>query len=344
MFQKMLFKGLRWVLSPFSLLYALVLQIRNKLFDLNILKQTSFNIPVIAVGNLSVGGTGKTPQIEYLIRLLQDDYTIAVLSRGYKRKSKGLVIATDKTTVEDIGDEPFQFFKKFQNITVAVDTDRVNGIQQLLKSYPKTNLVLLDDAFQHRKVKANFYILLTAYKQRYTQDYVLPLGDLREARSGAKRANAIVVTKCPANLSAQERSEIVKEINPTKSQQVFFSSIAYDTTVQSEIDRISLQDLIDYEVVLVTGIAKPEPLVKYLTLKNIKFKHLKFPDHHNFTSTDIELIQQFYAGINKPKKLILTTEKDMTRLSGMLKKVYALGIKTALLNSEKFDSFVKKEI
>tara|TARA_B100000809_G_scaffold105703_1_gene104230 strand:+ start:27716 stop:28750 length:1035 start_codon:yes stop_codon:yes gene_type:complete len=339
-----LIKSLRLVLSPFSLIYALVLSIRNKLFDLNILKHTSFDVPVIAVGNLSLGGTGKTPQIEYLIRLLQEDYTIAILSRGYKRKSEGFVIAGKETTVEEIGDEPFQFFKKFQKIAVAVDSNRTNGIKELLKRDPLINLILLDDAYQHRKVKANFYTLLTAYDNRYTNDFVLPLGDLRESRSGAKRANTIVVTKCPFNLTKKERIDIIKEIDPRKYQQVFFSSIAYDTTIHSSKSSLELKTLVNYEIVLITGIAKPKQLVDYLIEQKIKFNHLDFPDHHTFNSLDIENINQTFDKIKNNKKLILTTEKDFTKLSNSIEGIYSLGIRTSITDSEKFDSFVKKGI
>jgi tetraacyldisaccharide 4'-kinase len=344
MFQKTLFKRLRWFLSPFSLLYALVLSIRNKLFDLNILKHTNFDIPVIAVGNLSVGGTGKTPQIEYLIRLLQDEYNIAVLSRGYKRKSEGFVIATNETTVVELGDEPFQFFKKFQKTTVAVDRDRANGIHQLLKNDPSINLILLDDAYQHRKVKAKFYLLLTSYDNRYTKDFVLPLGGLRESRSGAKRANVILVTKCPENFTEVERNEIVDEIKLGSHQHVFFSSISYDAMIQSHNDSLELKEIVDYDVVLITGIAKPKPFVEYLTSKEIKFTHLDFPDHHNFSASDIENINQTFDKVNNPKKLILTTEKDFTRLSNSIDGIYSLGIRTSIIDSEKFDACVRKGI
>ncbi|MEI6864471.1 tetraacyldisaccharide 4'-kinase [Flavicella sp.] len=344
MIQKKFIKGLRWVLAPFSILYALVLSIRNVLFDNKILKQTSFEAPVIAVGNLSVGGTGKTPQIEYLIRLLQDNYTIAVLSRGYKRKSKGFVLAVKETTVEEIGDEPFQFHNKFDKISVAVDSDRTNGIKQLLENDPSINLILLDDAYQHRKVSAKFYILLTSYDQRYTQDFVLPLGNLRESRSGAKRANAIVVTKCPASLTLKERDNIVKEIKPLNHQRVFFSGIVYDDTIHSKTISLPLYKLNDYEIVLVTGIAKPKPLVEYLITNEIKFKHLGFPDHHDFKSSDISKINKIFGEIENPKKLILTTEKDSTRLSDSISGVFSLGIKTSIIETEKFNSFVKSGI
>ena len=201
---------LRKILFPFALIYGLITSLRNFLFDKNILKSHSFDLPVIAVGNLSVGGTGKTPQIEYLIRLLSDKYRVATLSRGYKRKSEGFVLADSNSNAEILGDEPFQYFQKFPNIQVAVDANRSNGIEQLLNIAPKPEIILLDDAYQHRKVKADLYILLTAYNDLYVDDYLLPVGNLRESRSGAHRAKIVIVTKCPPLLSMLERTKIRK--------------------------------------------------------------------------------------------------------------------------------------
>src|SRR6187402_1934602 len=190
---------LRKILFPFAILYGFITSIRNFLFDKGILKAYSFDLPVIAVGNLSVGGTGKTPQIEYLIRLLSDKYKVATLSRGYKRQSEGFVLASPASDALQLGDEPFQFYKKFRNIQVAVDANRKNGIEQLLSDSNSPEIILLDDAFQHRKVKAGFYILLTSYGDLFCNDYMLPTGNLRESRSGAQRANIVIVTKCPQN-------------------------------------------------------------------------------------------------------------------------------------------------
>jgi tetraacyldisaccharide 4'-kinase len=199
---------LRNILFPFAILYGFITSIRNFLFDKGILKSTSFDIPIIAVGNLSVGGTGKTPQIEYLIRLLSDKYQVATLSRGYKRQSEGFVLASSSSNAEILGDEPFQFYQKFPNIQVAVDADRTNGIIQLLSQNEKPQVILLDDAYQHRKVKAGFYILLSSYGDLYADDFMLPTGNLRESRSGANRANIVIVTKCPKDLSDQDQEQI----------------------------------------------------------------------------------------------------------------------------------------
>src|SRR5436190_16710825 len=224
---------LRKILFPFAVLYGFITGIRNFLFDKNILKSYSFDLPVLAVGNLSVGGTGKTPQIEYLIRLLSSRYRVATLSRGYKRKSEGFVLANESSNAEILGDEPFQFFRKFRDIQVAVDADRKNGIEQLLAQPEKPEMILLDDAYQHRRVKAGFYILLTAYGDLYADDFILPAGNLRESRSGAKRADVIIVTKCPKNLSVAEQEKIKKKLAPKVGQDVFFTFIDYDEKVYS---------------------------------------------------------------------------------------------------------------
>jgi tetraacyldisaccharide 4'-kinase len=204
---------LRKIVYPFAVLYGIITSIRNFLYDKNFLKSTKFKTPTLVVGNLSVGGTGKTPQIEYLIRLLQNDYKIAVLSRGYKRKSTGFIIADENASVELIGDEPFQYFKKFKNILICVDTDRTNAIQQLEKLENPPDIILLDDAFQHRKVDGGFNILLTDFNNLYVNDSMLPTGYLRENKSGAKRAQLIIVTKCPKTLSEpQKRIKVAKNI------------------------------------------------------------------------------------------------------------------------------------
>jgi len=224
---------LRKILFPFAILYGIITSIRNFLFDVGILKSYSFDLPIIAVGNLSVGGTGKTPQIEYLIRLLSDTYKIATLSRGYKRQSKGFVLADSGSNATVLGDEPFQFYQKFPEIQVAVDADRKNGIEQLLLQKEIPQIILLDDAFQHRKVKAGFYILLTSYGDLYSNDFILPTGNLRESRSGAKRANIVVVTKCPKMLSHKEQKSIQSKLKLTKNQELYFSFIDYDDSIFS---------------------------------------------------------------------------------------------------------------
>ncbi len=323
----------RFILFPFSILYNCITSIRNKLFDLGVLKSTSFVIPVIAVGNLNVGGTGKTPQIEYLIRLLQDTYKTAVLSRGYKRKTKGFQIVNQNNSAEDVGDEPLQFFKKFENITVAVDADRTNGINQLMNQELSPEIVLLDDAYQHRKVTAGYYVLLTKYNDLFSDDYLLPTGNLREARRGAKRAHAIIVTKCPKELSKEEQQQIIVKLNVLPNQKLFFTAIEYNEELKGK-KKLHITDLKTKEVVLVTGIANPNPLLNYLKSKEISFLHLKYPDHHHFSKEDIAKINTVSNDVGSKEKLILTTEKDYVRLVDQITNINYIEIKSVFLNNE----------
>ncbi|CAM1344446.1 tetraacyldisaccharide 4'-kinase [Tenacibaculum amylolyticum] len=325
-------KLVRFLLFPFAIIYDIITSIRNLFFDRGILKSTSFKIPVIAVGNLSVGGTGKTPQIEYLIRLLKDDYKIAVLSRGYKRKTKGFQLVNDSHTAEDVGDEPLQFYSKFKGIHVAVDVNRTEGIQKL-QELIQPDIVLLDDAFQHRKVNAGHYILLTKYNDLYSKDFLLPTGNLRESRSGAKRAKSIVVTKCPSDMSDIEREKIKKQLKVLPEQQVFFTTISYDEDIKGEEKAINITDLKDEKVTLVTGIANPTPLLSYLDEKEIEYKHVKFPDHHHFSSQDILKIEATRKQLNEDG-IILTTEKDYVRLQGKLANVFYIEIRTEFIKNE----------
>jgi len=333
---------LRKILFPFAILYGFITTVRNFLFDKGILKSTTFNVPVIAVGNLSVGGTGKTPQIEYLIRLLSDKYKVATLSRGYKRKSEGFVLADATSNAEILGDEPFQFYQKFPNIQVAVDANRTNGITQLLSQNEKPEIILLDDAYQHRKVKAGFYILLTSFGDLYADDFMLPTGNLRESRSGAHRANIVVVTKCPSNLSNEKQEEIRLKLNLTCSQQIFFSFIDYDDEIYSKDEKIAISEIKNEPKILLAGIAKPKPFFDYL--KNEKDECLTFPDHHHFSDADLEEIQK-----KAQNKKIITTEKDFVRLkdSKLISQLYYLPIKsTFITNRQNFDAtileFVKR--
>lgn len=317
-------KNLRKILFPFSLLYAAVTSLRNFLYDKGFKKSTGFNLPIIAVGNLSVGGTGKTPMVEYLIRLLSDKYNLAVLSRGYKRKSKGFYLAKDTTTIEEIGDEPFQYHSKFKNINVAVNANRVEGVETILKALPKTDVVLLDDAFQHRKIKAGFYIMLTAYNDLFYNDLVLPAGNLRECKSGVKRANVVVVTKCPKDLSEQKMLQIKNKID-IDNDKIFFSTINYHHSVTNNLEEIAVTDLKN-DFIAVAGIAKPEYFYAYL--KCDKNNCSTFPDHHFFSNQDINNILQKANG-----RKIITTEKDYMRLQNLLPKnqLYYLPIEMCFL-------------
>ena len=325
-------KLLRKILFPFSAIYGLITYIRNVLFDRKILKSNTFGIPIIAVGNLSVGGTGKSPQIEYLIRLL-DRYKVATLSRGYKRKSTGFLLADSNSTAETLGDEPFQFHAKFPNVAVAVDADRSNGISQLM-SKVNPDVILLDDAFQHRKVRAGFYILLTSFGDLYCDDFILPTGNLRESRRGAKRADIIVVTKCPRDLSDDQQLKIQLKLKLKPRQQLFFSTVEYNSSVSSDSALIDVATIKNTPKLLVAGIAKPKSFFDFL--KSAGDSVMEFPDHHSFSETDINSILKKADG-----RIIVTTEKDYVRLRGRIPvaQLFYLPIKSAFIDAA--DTFDK---
>lgn len=331
-------RNLRKILFPIAVIYDLVTSVRNYFFDKGIFESKSYNLPIIAVGNLSVGGTGKSPMIEYLIRLLKNEYKIATLSRGYRRKSEGYVLGDINSTADDLGDEPMQFHNKFKGISVAVDGNRQRGIAELMKTI-SPEVILLDDAFQHRKVTAGFYILLTKYNDLYTNDLLLPAGNLRESRRGAKRADIIIVTKCPTDLSIEEKKEIAKRIEAETDQKLFFTTISYDQKVYNVNNNLPLSDIKE-SITLVTGIANPSPLIGYLKEKGIVFEHLAYKDHHNFSDHEITMLSK--------RNLILTTEKDYMRLKGRLENVYYLPIQSKFLSDEKsfnqeIHSYIKEE-
>jgi tetraacyldisaccharide 4'-kinase len=324
-------KAIRYLLFPLAVLYDGVTAIRNTFYDQGIFKSTKFHLPVIAVGNLSVGGTGKSPMIEYLIRLLKNK-KVATLSRGYKRKTEGFILIDSNHTASDVGDEPLQFYKKFPEIKVAVDANRVRGIQQLQKKV-NPEVVLLDDAYQHRKVRAGCYILLTKYDDLFSDDLVLPTGNLRESSRGANRADVIVVTKCPKKLTSDKQESIKKRLQSFPDQPVFFSTISYHNNTKGN-DQIPLKNLKEYEVCLVTGIANPQPLLEFLKVQEVNIHHEKFPDHHEFSSSDIEQILRRYDQISSKKKLLLTTEKDYMRLSSKISNLSYIEIESQFLNDE----------
>jgi tetraacyldisaccharide 4'-kinase len=326
-------KLIRKILWPFALVYGFITCVRNFLYDKQYLKSVKHNFPVIVVGNLSVGGTGKTPQIEYLIRLLQNNFKVAVLSRGYKRKSKGFVLANNGLTANELGDEPYQYYKKFKKIIVAVDANRLNGIKMLQEKF-NPNVVLLDDAFQHRRVKSGLNVLLTTYGDLYVDDQLLPVGNLRETVQGAQRAQIIVVTKCPVNLSEKDQENIRLKLNILEGQSLFFTTINYGLQAIGEKNEIAISELRSYGVILVTGIANPSPLLHFLTEQNISYRHIKFKDHHNFTNRDIDLIKESFNGLNENKKIVLTTEKDYVRIFAKLQNIYYLPIETTFLKGE----------
>jgi tetraacyldisaccharide 4'-kinase len=305
---------LQVILFPVSLCYGLAMQIRNLLFDLHVLPSKSFPRPVISIGNLTFGGTGKTPHIEYLIRLLTPKLFIATLSRGYGRKSNGFILASRRSSVKYIGDEPLQFLKKFDGVKVAVDEKRSRGIHLLLEKYPSLNVILLDDAFQHRYVKPGLSILLTDYHRLYPEDLVLPSGTLREFRSGANRADIIVVTKTPKIFSPITRRRIIEELKPSSRQHVYFSYIKY-------VDPIPVFDTLNVafpvkvtNILLFTGIANDYPLREHLERICSELVVMKFADHHPYTVKDIEEIIRKFHDLPTQKKIMVTTEKDSMRL------------------------------
>ncbi len=326
---------LRKLLFPFSLLYAGVTWVRNFMFEKGYLKSKSYEIPIICVGNLSTGGTGKTPMVEYLISILKDKMKVAVLSRGYGRKTKGFKEVAVKSEAWEVGDEPLQFKNKFPQVSVAVCEDRQTGIEKIQNS---AEVILLDDAFQHRKVKASFNILLTAFDHLYIDDFILPTGNLREPKAGADRAEIIVVTKCPEQLSDVEMDNISNKLSVKPNQEIYFSKIGYSNEIYNVEENFPLNFLAGKKFLLVTGIANPDSLVAFLKGRNFLFSHLAYADHHNFTPSEI-------SEINK-NELILTTEKDFMRLKTHIKsQLFYLPIEMVFLkNAESFRKRVEKAI
>ena len=305
---------LQVLLFPVSLCYGMVMQVRNLLFDMHILPSMTFDRPVISVGNLTYGGTGKTPHIEYLIRLLSPGKFIATLSRGYGRQSDGFILASKRSNVKYIGDEPMQFQKKFENIKVAVDEKRSRGIRILLEKFPELKVILLDDAFQHRYVKPGLSILLTDYHRIYPEDTILPSGTLREFRTGARRADIIIVTKTPKIFSPITRRRIMEELKPDSRQRVYFSFIKYIEPVPvSDPLNLTLPPKLT-NILLFTGIANDYPLREHLERMCSELIVMKFADHHPYTVKNIEQIIRTFRNLPTQKKIVVTTEKDVMRL------------------------------
>lgn len=313
-FNTIFLKSFRVLLLPFAVLYGGIVYLRNWMYNKQYLKSVGFNIPIICVGNLSLGGTGKSPMVEHILSILSDEYKIATLSRGYKRKTKGYALANHNTTALEIGDEPMQFHIKFPNVSVAVCERRIEAIPQLIQDIPNLKGIILDDAFQHREIIAGLNVLLTDYNNLYCDDIFFPTGDLRDQRKAANRASIIVVTKCPSNLSLEQRDEIIEKLYPAQHQSIFFTSIAYDTPyhIYNPNDEwvLSLRD----EVLLVCGIANPLPLKEYLHEHTNTYYQISYSDHHIFSIEDLKEIKEKFEQIPSKSKLILTTEKDAVRL------------------------------
>lgn len=346
MFSNFFLKSFRILLLPFALLYWLAIAIRNWLYNKNIIESTSFGLPLICVGNLSVGGTGKSPMVEYLVSNLKTAYKVATLSRGYKRKTKGYALADEKTTALEIGDEPMQFHLKFPDVPVAVGEERIVAIPQLLHDKPEIQIIILDDAFQHRAIKAGLNILLTDYNNLFTRDFYLPTGDLRDLKSSYKRAEIIIVTKCKKDLGETEKQKLIKEINPLPGQHIFFTAIDYSRPYHIITkEEKGLNGSV--EILLVTGIANPRPLKKLLEEHSNTYQMLQYADHHIFTIDDLKDIKESFEKINAKEKVILTTEKDAVRLLKFCEEIknmpfYVVPVKHLFLFSQgaEFDQLI----
>ncbi len=344
---KFIFQIFLW---PFSVIYGIVVGIRNWCFDKGILRSKSYEMPIISVGNLAVGGTGKTPHTEYLIRLLKDKYQIATLSRGYGRKSSGFVLADEKSTAKIIGDEPFQMWQKFRNIKVAVCESRCNGVEKLMSQFADLQVVLLDDAYQHRYIKSGLSVVLTDYNRPLATDNLLPMGRLREPKKNINRADVVIVTKCPADLSDAEMSKIAQSLHLGDKQELFFSTLQYENLHPLFVKNAAAlenTDLRNKTVLLLTGIAHPELITNYLSNYAKEVVPMTYSDHHSFSDADFLKIEERFCAIPSDEKIIVTTEKDAARLRNfcfaqhVMENVYTLGIKVEFLQ-QKEEIFNKK--
>jgi tetraacyldisaccharide 4'-kinase len=315
------FNIIRYLLVPFTPLYGLIVGIRNRLYDYNILESTEFNLPIISVGNITVGGTGKTPHVEYLISLLDGNFNVATLSRGYKRKTRNFLMATPDSTFEEIGDEPRQIKRKFPGIQVAVDSNRIRGIRKLMAGFKDLNLIILDDAFQHRAVKPGLSILLVDYSRPLSMDHLLPWGNLRESSYEKRRAHIILVTKCPPKIKPIQRRLVVKDLNLFPYQTLYFTTVIYGELhpVFASAPQLTKETCKSekFRIHMVTGIANNRPLKKHLRGITPKITESRFPDHHNYSIRDMEEILNVFTQIDHDKKIIITTEKDAMRFQSI---------------------------
>lgn len=310
----------RILLYPLSAIYGLITGIRNFFYDTGILPSVEFRLPVICIGNITVGGTGKTPHTEYLVGLLRENFRVAVLSRGYKRDSRGFRIVTPASAVAESGDEPLQISRKYPDVLVAVDRKRVNGVRRIIEIQPDTEVIILDDAFQHRRITPGFSILLSDYNRPFCNDHMLPYGNLRESISNIRRADIILVTKSPVNISPIQRRLIVKEINKAPYQNLYFTSIKYNPPVplfDKKESSGSIPEVTKLEgagIVLITGIANPIPLKEYIQQTAGEIIHLCYPDHYAYREKDLKAINDAFCRLKSPLKYVLSTEKDSVRL------------------------------
>ena len=337
-------KKLNFLLYPISLIYELYTSFRNFLFDLGIIDSIEYKTPTIGIGNLSTGGTGKSIVVDYIIGKFKNKNKITTLSRGYNRNTKGFVQASNISTAYEIGDEPFQFYSKHPEINVVVCEDRRKGMNIILKNLPDTDLCIWDDVFQHRFVKPGLMILTTTFQYPFYKDEILPIGNLRENISSAKRADLIVVTKCPNNLSQKDKLSFLESLNPNDNQKVFFSSLTYTQKIKSDSEEVDIDILEDDDFILVTGIADSSYLVNFLKNKGLKFNHLKYSDHYNFNKSSVDKISRLSLN-----KIILTTEKDFGRLRPKInnRDIYYIevGLKFSKeINEEDFDKNIEDYI
>ena len=302
------------LLAPFSLLYGLGVSLRNGLYERGVLKGVEFDLPIISVGNLSVGGAGKTPHIEYLIRLLKDYIDIATLSRGYRRKTKGYLEVQPQMDAEQVGDEPLQFKRKFPDIVVSVSESRTFAIPKIIMEHESVKAVLLDDAFQHRSIRPGLNILLTEYSHPFTRDYLLPAGRLREWRSAYERADIIIVSKCPPVMAEEDRQRITEEINPLPHQKLYFSYYEYGQPYFILNPRYRLQFNTEMDALLISAIARTDYLLEHLEAQVGDIRAMEYEDHHYFSKYDIGQLKANFDRMDNEKKVILTTEKDAMRL------------------------------
>ena len=341
---------MRILLLPIALLYHIVLSIRHKLYDWHILKSKRFEKPVICVGNLNLGGTGKTPHTEYLIRLLKNDYRVATLSRGYGRHTKGFKLAETSSTYNDLGDEPLLYFKKYPGIQVAVDKDRVDGVTHLFGEQG-VEVVLLDDAFQHRSISAGLNILLTEYQRLYMDDYLFPAGTLRDVRSAAKRADIIVISKAPKDLSEQEKQQITNRLNISENQKVYFSYLEHAALQPLNEAAKAFSPEEANGAFAFCGIGNPKPFVEELKKRYHAVDFLPFGDHHDYKGKDMKAVLDWYEKLDGEKKIIVTTEKDAARLTNSpylcqfeRTPLYDLPVTVRFHEEEKFNEEILKYV
>lgn len=333
----------RKLLAPVALFYWIISGLRNFFYSIGMLPSKKFNKAVIVIGNLNTGGTGKSPHTLYILETLKENYRTGVLSRGYGRKTKGFKILNYDSTASTVGDEAMQVFNRFKNkVVVCVGEDRVSALKEMFKLF-RLDVIVLDDAYQHRKLKSDFNLLLTEYSNPYNKDWPLPMGNLREPISGAKRAKSIIVTKCPPDLSVEKKIKFRDSLKLNKNQSIFFSEIVYGEYVFSTDDKILVSDLKNHNVILITGIANDKPFLKFAKNNFKETIHMDFPDHYNFTRTDIDDIEKAFEKTPEPK-IILTTEKDYMRLKSeykILRNLYYLPIQVEIDNPIQFQKMIE---